>query len=395
MAAQSTMMPSIILLCCLLLLISAASSARVFPQRSSHEAAIIEWGHSAIISALDGAVAAFGPQTSMGASFEVETAPVLARPINGVGDRKNEDGGNDPTIFDQMTLPALDNAADVMGNMVIMTDDAGLSGVAMARIAKMSGAAALMIVNTDRDAGDYIFSVEAETEEEAEYAADNIDIPVFMVSLQAGNVITTALATDDMDPDVVNSGGALPDRVRLYAGGDRPFFEDVVSGDPLVYLIHNMLTADECDGLVSAAEGMYDRVDDASGENNYLENLMVSDASSGRTAKNIDRVTLWKGGIAGKFFKDIDEREFIGSHCLDSAFSFRFVAPSFRKYPHADVNEFANAFLSRHCCILFPQGFRRSLDSPSITSRISKSTNTRRDLRMNRMSILMPPIGES
>ena len=341
-------MPSVILLCCLLLLISAASSARVFPQRSSHEAAIIEWGHSAIISALDGAVAAFGPQTSMGASFEVETAPVLARPIDGLGERKNKDGG-DP-ILDQMALPPLDNAGDVMGNMVIMTDDAGLSGVAMARIAKMSGAAALMIVNTDRDAGDYIFSVDAETEEEAEYARDNIDIPVFMVSLQAGNVITTALATDDMDPDVVNGGGALPDRVRLYAGGDRPFFEDVVSGDPLVYLIHNMLTSDECDGLVSAAEGKYDRVDDATGENNYLENLMVSDVSSGRTAKNIDRVTLWKGGIAGKFYKDIDEREFIASHCLTPLSPFVCRPFHSENIPTRPLMN-SNAFASRYCRI--------------------------------------------
>ena len=37
--------------------------------RTSEEAAVIEWGHSAIISALDGAVAAFGPQTSQGVSF--------------------------------------------------------------------------------------------------------------------------------------------------------------------------------------------------------------------------------------------------------------------------------------------------------------------------------------
>lgn len=29
---------------------------------------MIEWGHSAIISALDGAVATFGPQTSQGVS---------------------------------------------------------------------------------------------------------------------------------------------------------------------------------------------------------------------------------------------------------------------------------------------------------------------------------------
>lgn len=253
-------------------------------------------------------MASFGPQTSQGASFEVETAPVLARPINGVGNRLSRDDP-DAASHTMMTLPPLDNADAVLGNMVIMTDAAGLSGVAMARIAKISGAAAIMIVNTDQDAGDYIYSLEPETEEEAHYAAEHIDIPVFMVSLQAGNVITTALATEDMDNDTVNSGGALPDRVRLYAGGDRPFFEDAVSSDPLVYLIHNMLTAEECDELIRTAEGKYDRVvDDAYtpglGMNNYLENMMHPSP-----AKNVDRVVLWKGGIlAGKFFKDIDER---------------------------------------------------------------------------------------
>lgn len=172
----------------------------ILPQRSSHEAAVVEWGHSAIISALDGAVAAFGPQTSQGANFEVETAPVLANPIDGIGNKNIVD------INNLLELPKLDNADEVSGNMVIMTDSAGLSGVAMARIAKESGAAALMIVNTDQDAGDYIFSLEPETEEEASYAKEHIDIPVIMVSLQAGNVITTALITDDMEADVVNRG---------------------------------------------------------------------------------------------------------------------------------------------------------------------------------------------
>ncbi|KAL3769680.1 hypothetical protein ACHAW5_010261 [Stephanodiscus triporus] len=310
------------------------------PNDRSHEVAIVEWGHSAIISALDGAVAAFGPQTSMGASFEVETSPVLARPIDGVGKRGDGDVG--AVVFDQMKLPRLDNADEVSGNMVIMTDDAGLSGVAMARIAKISGAAALMIVNTDQDAGDYIYSLEAETEEEEEYAREHVDIPVFMVSLQAGNVITTALATDDMDPGSVSAGAGLPDRVRLYAGGDRPFFEDAVSGDPLVYLIHNMLTADECDGLVSAAEGMYDRVDDVSGGNNYLENLMIpSEGSGGGTtpiAKNIDRVTLWNGGIGGKFWKDIDELTgFPVDHLSDFEINKHTVGSSYG--PHFDLND--------------------------------------------------------
>lgn len=44
-----------------------------YPLRKSEEAAVVEWGHSAVISALEGAVAAFGPQTSRGAFFEVRS----------------------------------------------------------------------------------------------------------------------------------------------------------------------------------------------------------------------------------------------------------------------------------------------------------------------------------
>lgn len=300
-------MPSSIatsVLCILAVASSPTNAIRYFPQRTSAEAAVVEWGHSAIISALDGAVATFGPQTSQGANFEVETSPVLASPIDGVGTK-------DISTLSLLDLPKLDNADDVLGNMVIMTDSAGLSGVAMARIAKESGAAALMIVNTDQDAGDYIFSLEAETEEEAAYAKEHIDIPVIMVSLQAGNVITTALLTDDMDAETVNKGGALPDRVRLYAGGDRPFFEDAISNGPVVYMIHNMLTGVECDELVKRAEGRYDMVGSRSGKNNYLENTLLQPLDEKTTVaeNNIERVTLWKGGVAGKFFKDIDERK--------------------------------------------------------------------------------------
>jgi len=46
--------------------------------RTSEEAAVIEWGHSAIISALDGAVAAFGPQTSQGVSFLFITYVIIS-----------------------------------------------------------------------------------------------------------------------------------------------------------------------------------------------------------------------------------------------------------------------------------------------------------------------------
>lgn len=118
----------------------------IYPMRTATEAAVVEWGHSAIISALDAAVASFGPQTSRGAFFEVETSPILADPIDGDVERVLKDG----SAVDPMTFK-LRNAADVEGNMVVMTNAAGLSGVEMARIAKNSGAAALMVVNTDKD----------------------------------------------------------------------------------------------------------------------------------------------------------------------------------------------------------------------------------------------------
>ena len=322
---------------------------RIFPQRTSEEAAVIEWGHSAIISALDGAVATFGPQTSQGANFEVETAPVLANPIDGVGRWKKSNDDETLSDFDREYPGKLKNAADVEGNMVIMTDAAGLSGVTMARIAKESGAAALMVVNTDQNAGDFIYSLEPESEEEAKYAEENIDIPIVMVSLQAGNVITTAMATDDSDPNEINKGAGLPDRIRLYAGGDRPFFEDAVAKTPVVYLIHNMLTSEECDALIGMAAGKYDRVDDTTGINNYLDNTMASTDANGKpSAVNVDRVTLWKGGIAGKVIKDVDERisqvtGFPPNHYSD--FQVNKHVKGSAHLPHFDLNE-ANGIMA-------------------------------------------------
>lgn len=50
---------------------------RVFPRRKSEEAAVLEWGHSAIIHALEAAVAGFGPQPNRGAFFEVSCFFIL------------------------------------------------------------------------------------------------------------------------------------------------------------------------------------------------------------------------------------------------------------------------------------------------------------------------------
>mmetsp|Transcript_763 Transcript_763/g.1221 ORF Transcript_763/g.1221 Transcript_763/m.1221 type:complete len:508 (+) Transcript_763:91-1614(+) len=277
---------------------------KVFPLRKNEEAAVVEWGNSAIISALDGAVASFGPQTSLGAFFEVETVPVLASPINGRGSRTDISIEEDPVVGVPYPGP-LDNEDDVHGNMVIMTnEDSNMSAVAMARVAKESGAAALMIVNMDKKNPDSISSMKAETNEEAKYAENFIDIPVFMVSLASGNLITSATYEEGMlEKDIVNNG--MPDRVRLYGAGDRPFFEDAVSKDPILYLIHNLLNEEECSMLINMAAGKYSKIDDRI--SNVLENT-IADESRKAKAFNVEKVRLWKGQLDGHAGKQIDER---------------------------------------------------------------------------------------
>ena len=75
---------------------SATIADNVFPKRTEEEAAVFEWGNSAIISALDASVAMFGPQTSQAALLEVECKPVLAAPVNGIIKGKKDDDDFDP-----------------------------------------------------------------------------------------------------------------------------------------------------------------------------------------------------------------------------------------------------------------------------------------------------------
>jgi hypothetical protein len=169
-------------------------SIKIVPQRLATEAAVIEWGSSAEISAIDAAVASFGPQTSLGAYFEVETTPILADPVDGVGG----DGRNSMTIGeedddDEQEVPLLypiplKNKQQVKGNMLVMTNSAHLSGVQMAKIAVEAEAEALMIVNMDSEAPDSIYSLQPLNEEERLYAQEHVGIPIVMVSLASGYV---------------------------------------------------------------------------------------------------------------------------------------------------------------------------------------------------------------
>jgi len=252
---------------------------KTYPKLTAESSAVIEWGHSAIISALDASVAKFGPQTSQAALLEVECQPVLASPMNGAG------------RSDEEPLDVLANADDVHGNMVVMTNNGGLSGVEMAKLAKNSGAVALLVVNVDQDHSDEIYPLPSED-------GFDTDIPVVMISLNSANVLTSATVTPDMDPkDVVNHG--MPERVRLYAGGDRPFFEDVTQASPALYLIHNLLTQEECNNLAGQASSKLEPVT----KNDILQ--LAPDTSQ---AQNVERVYLWKGALKTHAQKSVDER---------------------------------------------------------------------------------------
>jgi hypothetical protein len=291
---------------------------RTFPQRHREEAVVIEWGNSAIISAIDASVAYFGPQTSHAALLEVETAPLLADPIDGVvrqksdANRTDRDDFNDEEDIDEdapiRLVTVFTNADAIHGNVAVVTDAAvtellqkninnttttPITCLDLAMIAQNSKAAALIIVHINEDRPDDAprCTIPIGREEEA----SRIDIPVVTISLASIDVFTSATITEDTKPeDVINHGmperyvvasfffgfrfvdslftfyfpndgsndfncihsliHSLLSRIRLYAGGERPFFEDIGSIEPMVYMIHNLLTLEECNTLITDAQ---------------------------------------------------------------------------------------------------------------------------------------------
>jgi len=248
-----------------------------YPRRLTEQAAVIEWGNSAVISALDAvsSAPAFGVHASDGAFFEVEATPVIGRPND----------GSSP----------LENADEVEGNMLVLTNGGGKSAVKMATMAQAAGAAALMVVNIlDGEGGDAVAALKVLKGEEA--AAAKVEIPVVSVSLASGNELTSA-----SQPEEGRDG--LPERIRLYAAGDRPFFEDVSGDGPVAYLIHDVLTEEECDGLIADASAVGLKSYD--GKPNWLEG---TDGAKEGTWKNLERTYLWKGLFKNLRYKTMEER---------------------------------------------------------------------------------------
>jgi PA domain len=192
---------------------------RIYPQRHQDEAAVIEWGHSAIISALDAVVADFGPQTSQAALLEVETTPILAVPLNGVN---------------------IQNGADLFGNVAIVIDT-HLTGYELAQLCQSHGAAAVIVVHADPDHPDdapRLFAPtktnkhdEAATTSAGTSTKSIIDIPVVSISWTAANVLTTALLPEDDrqqwfgSSDSTLAAGGLPDRYVFF------FFWRILAGE--------------------------------------------------------------------------------------------------------------------------------------------------------------------
>ena len=374
----------------------------VYPRRTEEEAAVLEWGHSAIISALDASVAYFGPQTSQAALLEVECKPVLASPLNGYrGSKSSENDEETQRDTEEDIIVALDNADDVHGNMVVMTNNGGLTGVEMAKIAKLSGAAALLVVNIDEERPDDIYRLTIEEHETDKFDMDEIDIPVVMISLNSANVLTTATVTPDMSPsDIVNHG--MPERVRLYAGGDRPFFEDVEPIDPTLYLIHNLLTEEEVENLVDAAKTKVSQVD-GSGKDDILQYSSQSDKYH-----NVERVLLWQGMLQTPAYKAIEERieqvtgfpaahysDFIVDKLDTTTGNGSYWKPHYDTHPHfipmATITVFLTDVDSGGCSVVYPSCKQPVKVLPSKGMAIvHHNTNDKHELDLSTVHGLLP-----
>jgi len=87
--------------------------------------------------------------------------------------------------------------------------------------------------------------------------------------------------------------------IRLYAGGDRPFFEDVEAADPTVYVIHNLLTLAECESLMQQAAPRVAPL---------TSNDILQHTTQYEKFTKTQRVHLWEGLLQGPERKAVQER---------------------------------------------------------------------------------------
>lgn len=122
-----------------------------------------------------------------------------------------------------------------------------------AKNAAAAGAVALVVINHDQSRPDYAFSMVRMSQKDEDKVDPFLDAPD---PEQSGASEEVSLPI----PCVMvswNSGQAIledqPERLRLYPGGGRPFIESVSDDSPVVFLIHNLLTEEECEFIKAAA----------------------------------------------------------------------------------------------------------------------------------------------
>jgi hypothetical protein len=135
--------------------------------------------------------------------------------------------------------------------------------------------------------------------------------------------------------DIVNNG--MPKRIRLYAGGDRPFFEDVEPVGPTLYLIHNLLTRSEASAMIEAADSKVEPV-----EAGVTDNLQLN--TQPENYPGVESVMLWQGNLASPAQKAIEERieqvtgfpaDHFSDFVIDKLGEGTYWKPHFDKHPYA------------------------------------------------------------
>ena len=215
-------MQPLLALACLAALTASSSVPQVessasYPKRSSADSALLEWGNSAIIHNADGVVARFGPAATH-PEFElgIEADLVTASPRQG--------------------CEALSNAAKALTQIVVMYRG-GCSFRKKLENAEAAGAAALIVVNNDRRSPDRAFAMSLDADEEVDRPDGGPDPD------QDAKVRTPSLMVSYAAGQQLREHG--PRRMRIFAGGDRPFIESVTDAAPLLYLVHNAIMDSE------------------------------------------------------------------------------------------------------------------------------------------------------
>lgn len=113
-------------------------------------------------------------------------------------------------------------------------------------MAAKADAAALLVVNSDRRSPDRAFAMSADAKGETNAESDDdvetdesiASLPSVMISYASGQQLREH----------------APPRMRLFAGGGRPFIESVTDGAPVLYLVHNAITNSEAAAALAKLE---------------------------------------------------------------------------------------------------------------------------------------------